>query len=278
MLGYMIFAPMAGFLAQYIRGTRIMAFGLTLWIIAAVVASFSWHLYPLLATRILLGFGEATFASIAPAIIDDISIPRTRSLWLSIYFMAMPVGSALGFVAAGSISTAWSWRVVFIVEACLMVPFPIICFFLPHISVIVENGIRKLSHADRAAKTEETLQTNALAETAKKFSFWTSLHILVTNPVYVLAVLGYSCFTYSLGGITFWAGEYFTELLNMPLSQVTLLFGIVSALAGLLGAIAGGLLMDKLGGTAGLWGIPRAMAVCAVVTIPVRKKNRFFFL
>jgi MFS family permease len=172
MLGYMIFAPLAGFLTQYIRGTRIMAFGLVLWIVAAGIASASWHLYPLLATRIFLGFGEATFASIAPSIIDDISIPRTRSLWLSIYFMAMPVGSALGFVAAGSISTAWSWRVVFIVEACLMVPFPIICFFLPNISVIVENGIRKLSHADRQAKTEETLQTNMLAESAKKFSFW----------------------------------------------------------------------------------------------------------
>jgi MFS family permease len=52
MLGYMIFAPMAGFLAQYIRGTRIMAFGLCLWIAAAIVASFSWHLYPLLATRV----------------------------------------------------------------------------------------------------------------------------------------------------------------------------------------------------------------------------------
>jgi MFS family permease len=83
----------------------------------------------------LLGFGEATFASIAPSIIDDISVPRTRSLWLGFYFMAMPVGSALGFIAAGAISSAWNWRVVFIVEACLMVPFPIICFFLPNISV-----------------------------------------------------------------------------------------------------------------------------------------------
>ena len=63
MLGYMVFAPLSGFLTQYFRGTRIMAFGLLLWIVAAAVASVSWGLWPLLVTRMILGFGEATFAS-----------------------------------------------------------------------------------------------------------------------------------------------------------------------------------------------------------------------
>jgi MFS family permease len=154
-----------------------MAAGLVLWIVAAAVASISWHLYPLIATRMLLGFGEAAFASIAPSIIDDVSVPRTRSLWLSIYFMAVPVGQALGFIAAGSISTAYSWRVVFVVEAVLMLPFPFVCFFLPHISVIVENGIRKLSHADRAAKHEEKLQTDLDAKSAAKRSFGANIKV-----------------------------------------------------------------------------------------------------
>jgi hypothetical protein len=96
-----------------------------------------------------------------------------------------------------------------------------------------------------------------------------SLRLLAANRVYVLAVLGYSSFTYSLGGISYWAGDYFTDSLAMPLSQVTLLFGIVSAIAGLVGAISGGLLLDKLGGTAGQWGITRAMAICSIVSVPV---------
>lgn len=263
MLGYMLFAPLSGFLTQYIRGTRVMAAGLTLWIAAAAVAAISWHLFPLLATRVLLGFGEATFAAIAPAIIDDISLPRSRSLWLSLYFMATPVGQALGFIAAGSISTAWSWRVVFIVEACLMLPFPIICFFLPHVSVIVENGFRRLGSADRAAKEEERLRTNALSASPVKRSFFGSLAVLLRNPYYVLAVLGFACLTFSIGGMTFWAAEYFTESLRLPLARVTLVFGIVAAVAGLVGAIAGGIVMDRMGGTGSKWGIPKAFALCA---------------
>jgi MFS family permease len=183
MLGYMIFAPLSGFLTQYFRGTRIMAVGLLLWIVAAGVASISWQLYPLLATRMILGFGEATFASIAPSIIDDISVPRTRSLWLSIYFMAVPVGQALGFIAAGYIATLWSWRVVFIIEACLMVPFPIICFFLPEISVVVENGLERLKEDDRVAKEEEIIRNAEQAASIAKRGFFESLNILVHIPV-----------------------------------------------------------------------------------------------
>lgn len=95
MLGYMIFAPVSGYLTAYIRSTRIMAVGLGIWVVAAgeqggwdtasgmwlvghsracaiACASISRHFYPLLFSRVLLGFGEATFGGIAPAIIDDV--------------------------------------------------------------------------------------------------------------------------------------------------------------------------------------------------------------
>jgi MFS family permease len=98
--------------------------------------------------------------------------------------------------------------------------------------------------------------------------FSTIAQLLILNPVFVLAVLGYACLTFTVGGLVFWAGEYYTDSLNMPLDRVSLIFGAVSAVAGLLGAVAGGVIMDKLGGTAGKWGIPKGLAVCALAIVP----------
>lgn len=36
-----------------------------------------------------------------------------------------------------------------------MVPFPIICFFLPEVSVIVANSLHRLAPADRVIKEEQ---------------------------------------------------------------------------------------------------------------------------
>jgi predicted MFS family arabinose efflux permease len=72
MLGYMVFAPIAGYLTAYIRCTRIMSVGLAIFVVAAGCAAISRHFYPLMLSRMLIGFGEATFAGIAPSIIDDI--------------------------------------------------------------------------------------------------------------------------------------------------------------------------------------------------------------
>lgn len=265
----MIFAPLAGFLTSYIRCTRIMAVGLALFVIASACASISRHFYPLLLSRTILGFGEATFAGLAPAIIDDIALPRLRSLWISIYFMAMPVGTAIGYVVAGSVSTLYSWRLVFAIEAVLMLPFPFICFFLPEVSVIVANSLHKLSAADRRVKEEQMrLRTNEQTESASKRTAFNSIWALLTNPVYIFSTLGYGFLTFTIGGISLWAADFFTGQLNAPLDYVTKMFGIVSAVAGILGAALGGLISDKLGGTQGRYGIPRTLMIAIVFSVP----------
>ncbi len=95
-----------------------------------------------------------------------------------------------------------------------------------------------------------------------------SFQLLITNPEYVLAVLGYACLTFTIGGLIFWAGEYYTESLNLPLDRVSLIFGAVSVIAGLFGAVGGGLIMDRIGGTNSKFGIVKAFAMCSIVIVP----------
>lgn len=69
-----------------------------------------------------------------------------------------------------------------------------------------------------------------------KRTFLNSVYEIATNPVYVFTTLGYGFLTFTMGGISLWAADYFQGHLNEDLDYVTKMFGLVSAVAGLTGA------------------------------------------
>ena len=53
--------------------------------------------------RAFVGIGEASYATLAPTIIDDITPPEKKGKMLAIFFLAIPLGSALGYLLGGLI-------------------------------------------------------------------------------------------------------------------------------------------------------------------------------
>ena len=47
--------------------------------------------------RSMVGVGEASYVTVAPTIIADLFSTRSRIRALSIYYIAIPVGSAMGY-------------------------------------------------------------------------------------------------------------------------------------------------------------------------------------
>ena len=48
--------------------------------------------------RALVGIGEASYSTIAPAIISDLFTKDTRSRVLALFYFAIPVGTGLGYI------------------------------------------------------------------------------------------------------------------------------------------------------------------------------------
>ena len=67
--------------------TRIMVFGLTLWCLATFVGSFMKNFWLFLSFRAFVGIGEASYSTIAPAIISDLFCSDARSKVRSIYLI-----------------------------------------------------------------------------------------------------------------------------------------------------------------------------------------------
>ena len=71
--------------------------------------------YPaLVAARGLVGVGEASFGTLAPAYLRALLPLRRRSRALGLFYLALPVGTALGFLVGGLVGAHWGWRPAFL--------------------------------------------------------------------------------------------------------------------------------------------------------------------
>lgn len=126
--GYMLACPMFAFFSKTVSPYKLMALGLFLWICATGACTITVDFLPLLIARIVTGVGEASFAGLAPTCIDDVAPIAHRTIWLSVFFSGIPLGSAAGYIAGGYFAKV-GWHLGFMFEAAAMIPLVCIVFF-----------------------------------------------------------------------------------------------------------------------------------------------------
>lgn len=141
--GYMLACPMFAFFSRSYSVYKLMSIGLFLWVVAVALCGVTNNFITLLGARILTGVGEASFAGLAPACIDDVSPKNRRTLWLSVFFAGLPIGGAIGYIVGGqlvNIKTNFpllqgiDWHTGFLLEAALMIPIIMVVFAWPPIA------------------------------------------------------------------------------------------------------------------------------------------------
>src|SRR5215831_288416 len=130
MIGYFVTSPFFGYLGDRFPRKWLIAFGIFVWSLGTLLTGFAAGFGLLLLFRVLVGLGEASYATISPSLISDAFSPAKRNNALTIFYVAIPVGSALGYLLGGEISERWSWRHAFIwagipglVLAVILLPF-----------------------------------------------------------------------------------------------------------------------------------------------------------
>lgn len=101
---YMIAAPLFGRLGDRGSRTRPIAIGVFLWSIATALTGLARNYPELMGARAAVGVGEAAYGTIAPALLADYYAHRTRGRAFAVFYMAIPVGSALGYIVGGVVS------------------------------------------------------------------------------------------------------------------------------------------------------------------------------
>lgn len=112
-IGYMVFAPIVGFLIARFRRPAIFAFCVLVWSLATVGSGFAPNKWVLYATRFFIGVGEAGCLVIGPTLLSDYFSKEVRGRVLSIFFLALPLGGATGYIAGAQITKALDWHWAF---------------------------------------------------------------------------------------------------------------------------------------------------------------------
>ena len=220
---YMVASPIFGALAERRSRRMLIAFGVASWSIATAAASFSTGFTSLLIARAAVGIGEAAYATLAPSVLADFFPPERRNRVFTIFYVATPVGSAIGFVLGGLLGEHFGWRTAFLAV-----------------------GLPGLLVAGLALMMKDPVRGAFDEKPPEPVSWPQALRQLAKNRVYLLTVAGYTLVTFATGGIADWFPTFLSRVRKMPLSEADLAIGISAVVGGLVGTAFGGWLADRL--------------------------------
>src|SRR5437763_16588573 len=106
----MISAPILGFLADRISRWIIVGSAVILWSLASGGSGLAATFTILFATRIFVGVAEGGYGPAAPTILSDPFRIAIRGRAMAIFYAAIPVGSAPGYVSRAPTGAQFAWR------------------------------------------------------------------------------------------------------------------------------------------------------------------------
>jgi MFS transporter, Spinster family, sphingosine-1-phosphate transporter len=251
---YMIAAPFMGVLADRYPRRTLIAVGAIVWSGATLLTAVTHNFTELLIRHTVVGIGEASFVTIAPAFLADLFGEQKRGKILSIFYVAIPVGTAAGYIIGGYMGHHFGWRAPFYVAAAPGFLLAVSMWFI----------------AEPARGSRDTLP--ATPERAQVTG-------LVRNGAFLCATLGMAMLTFALGGISVWMPTFLSRVRHIPLDRANLIFGAMTGINGIVATLIGGYWGDRmlrrdhaayyrLSGLAMGFGVP-LMAVAIYVAGPV---------
>ena len=227
---YMIAAPLFGSLGDARSRTRLLSLGVAIWSVATALAGLATSYASLFAARAAVGVGEAAYGTISPALLADYFPRERRGRVFAVFFAAIPIGSALGYIVGGLVDQYFGWRQAFFVAG---VPGLV----LAALALRLYDPPRGAQ--DAADGTGAGAHAVSLGGAAR-----VAYAALIRNRPYVLTVLGYAAYTFAIGALAFWTPAFLERTRGIPKAHATVQFGAVVVVTGFIGTYAGGWIGD----------------------------------
>ncbi len=225
LVSYMVAAPLFGWLADRYSRWMLAGFGVAIWSLASGGSGLATTFTILLLTRVMVGVGEAGYGPAAPTLIADYYPKAVHGRVLSLFYLAIPVGSALGYAFGGVISGFLGWRWPFYLVTVPGLALAALCYCLPEPRSMLRAASRSTSNA----------------------SFREGLRGLLKNRSYLFNTAAMTAMTFAIGGLSFWIPSYIHEFRGQPdLAKINVSFGAITVVAGLLATVLGGYVADRV--------------------------------
>lgn len=222
---YIFLSPVFGVLGDKGSRNKLMATGVAVWSAATAFSGLTTTYMGQMLTRIGVGVGEASYSVVSPSAIADHFPPERRGRAFAIYAGAIPVGSAMGYLLGGILHAHFGWQKAFFVVGIPGLILATLLFFM----------------AEPVRGNNETTTGNEWKGVGH------ALKQLSTNGAWVSIVLGYTAYTFVVGGMAFWMPTYIVRTFSeISLERGNIIFGGITVAGGFLGTLIGGWWSDKI--------------------------------
>jgi len=225
MLGYFVSAPLFGYLGDRFPRRFLMPGGVLVWSLATAGSGLAHSFAHLFAIRMVVGVGEACFVTMGPSWISDVFAATKRNTALTLFYVAIPFGSAIGFTIGGWFAQHGDWRGAFIYAG------------LP--GVLLALSLLLLREPQRG-------ESDGIEGEAVPKAWVREVAGLLLNRRYNLLIWGYAAQTFSIGAFGVWGPTFLHRIHDLPLGESSTIFGAMLAGAGLVATLLGGMLANVL--------------------------------
>ena len=217
--GYSIASIVFGYYVTRVRPFRVVVFGLICWLFAAFASGLAPNYWVLLIARMVSGVGEAGFQIVIPAYINDTYPKEKIGFSMSVLYAALSFGTAIGFMLSGFVSQHYSWRLMYLAVAPLMIPAIVILFFVSY----------------EPSKNEEN-----------SVSFCSATLSLLKTPLFIASFIVEAAGVYLCGAYLAFGNQLLIHLgLFTSESISSLVFGALCCVAGVIGSLIGGYALNR---------------------------------
>jgi len=218
---YMIAAPLTGWLGDRYPRKPLIITGAVLWSLATLATVWVHGYWTFYIRQAFVGIGEATFGIFAPAVLADFYPERERNRILSIFYLAIPVGAALGYLAGGQLSYGGVWRRPFFICA------------IPGFIIAALYGWW--------GREPERGSSDYIRPTADR----ATILGLFRNPAFLTATFGLATLTFAMGGISNWVPEFLHRSAGFTVANASLMVGGATVVDGIAGTLVGGWIAQR---------------------------------
>jgi len=206
---------------------RIMTVALLCWSLFTALTGLAGSFLVLFLARLGVGVGEAGGVAPAYALLTDYFRPAWRARVLGCYSLGIPIGSALGYLLGGYLTTAFTWRTAFMLLGGIGV------LLAPAFLWTIREPARGVHDDPRSLHTGPPLAT-----------VW---RLLCAKPAFWLLSLGAGCGSLMGYGLLFWLPSFFMRSDGMSILAVSRLLGALLIFGGVPGILLGSYIADRVG-------------------------------
>jgi predicted MFS family arabinose efflux permease len=245
MLGYFITSPIFGYLGDRLSRKKLMAIGVIGWSLGTCLSGVAQVYSFMVFCRIMVGLGEASFGAIGPAVISDAYSSKRRNKAINFFYLAIPIGAALGFALGGIIAASLGWRAAFFITG------------LPGFALAI---LLLLMKEPERGQSEEVMKE------VKKVTV-SQIMSLFKNREYMLACLGYIFYTFAMGAFSYWGPSFLSRVHHMKIQDASLFLGPTLVVGGIIGTLIGGHFSDRWRKKSAS-GYAKLLAISVLIAVP----------